>query len=62
MLDRYFLALLPDFSSNSLGVIHSSPTNMHLPFEPDSYLLAYKRAVTALHRTCMMDPILDKFF
>ena len=43
MLDRYFLALLPDFSSYSLGVIHSlaavcgGSTRMHFPFDPDSY-------------------------
>ena len=39
MLDKYFLALLPDFSSNSLGVSHSSPSKMHFPLDPDSYLL-----------------------
>ena len=38
ILDKYFLALLPAFSSNSLGVIHSSLTRMHFPLEPDSYL------------------------
>lgn len=42
MLERYFLALLPDFSSNSLGVSHSSPSRMHFPFDPDSYLLTYR--------------------
>ena len=60
MLDRYFLALLPDFSSYSFGVIHSSTsplwggcTWIHFPLEPDSYLFTWRRAGRDLHRTCI---------
>ncbi len=38
MEDKYFLALEPALSSNSFGVSHSSPSWMHLPLLPDSYL------------------------
>ena len=63
MLDRYFLALLPDFSSYSFGVIHSSTsvwggcTWMHFPLEPDSYLFTWRRAGRDLHRTCITPPL-----
>ena len=56
MLDKYFLALLPAFSSNSLGVIHSSPARIHFPLEPDSYLLTKSWAETDLQRTVITGP------
>ena len=60
MLERYFLAFEPALSSNSLGVSHSSDSWMHLPLDPDSYLLALRTAVVLLQRTLSMLPNLAK--
>lgn len=58
MDERYFLALLPARSSNSLGVSHSSPSWIHFPLDPDSYLAVNITAVVDLHLTFIIGPIL----